>query len=76
MFHEFTLVIAGISDIDDDVINALFEAGCDDATISKCDGRIGLDFSRQASNLFDAIQSAIKDIETANIGARIVEVIA
>ena len=32
--HDFTLVLAGIPELTSQVGNALFEAGCDDATVS------------------------------------------
>lgn len=35
--HDFTLVLYGISELTREVVDALYEAGCDDATIaSRC----------------------------------------
>jgi hypothetical protein len=36
--HEFTLILDGISELGPSIVDALFEAGCDDATLSSCDG--------------------------------------
>lgn len=71
--YEFTLIVDG-ADLQDPVnAEALFEAGCDDATI----GRIGaiqyLDFDREADSLVDAITSAAEAIENLS-GVRVVHV--
>ncbi len=70
--HEFTLVLDGISELTPEIFDALFEAGCDDATMSSRDGVVSLDFGRQASTLGNAIDSAIRDVRAANIGAWVV----
>ena len=44
--HSFVLVVEGVAELDADVEKALFEAGCDDATISVRSGRISLAFTR------------------------------
>jgi len=61
--YEFTLVIDGPVE-DDDVINALFERGCDDATFGSVDGVGYGDFHRKAPALGDAVFSAVKDVES------------
>jgi hypothetical protein len=72
--HEFTLIIDGIPELTPAIMNALFEAGCDDATVSRQGGRISLDFVRAASTLKDAIISAIRDVRKANVGASVLRV--
>jgi hypothetical protein len=72
--HEFTLIIDGVPELTPAIMNALFEAGCDDATVSRQGGRISLDFVRAASTLKDAIISAIRDVGKANVGARVLRV--
>jgi hypothetical protein len=67
--YSFTLILTGIDDLTDDVANALFEAGCDDATPSESGGVVRLGFDREAKTLKDAILSAIRDVKKANIGA-------
>lgn len=60
--YQFTLVIAG--DLDrEEVIDALFEVGCDDATFGSVD-HVGYgDFVREASTLAEAVRSAIEQVE-------------
>ena len=51
-----------------------FQAGCDDATISVCSGRIYITFSRVAASLKDAILRAIRDVESTKICAEVLDV--
>jgi hypothetical protein len=67
--HDFELVLTGITELTTEVEDALFEAGCDDATLSARSGQVFLTFSRTAPTREDAIQSAIRDVQKANIGA-------
>jgi hypothetical protein len=59
--YEFTLKLNRA--VTDDEIEALYEAGCDDAGIET--GPLGTlaDFSREVSSLAEAIASAVHDIE-------------
>lgn len=76
MEYEFTLKFElpdGTSDPEQH-IDALFEAGCDDATIGVGQkGRIALDFTREASSALDAMTSAIENVKKAIPGARLIE---
>jgi len=55
-------------------LDALFEAGCDDAAIGVGQyGMIGLDFTRAAASAEDAIRSAIENVRTAIPGATLVQ---
>ncbi len=67
--HDFTLVLTGIPELTTDVEDALYKAGCDDATLSIRSGRAFLTFSRSAPTLKDAVLSAIQDVRKAAIGA-------
>jgi hypothetical protein len=54
--------------------DALFEAGCDDATVGAGRlGMIGLDFSREATTAKKAIATAIRAVQTAIPGADLIE---
>lgn len=66
---DFTLLLDDISTVDSTVEDALFEAGCDDATISRRFGRVFLTFSREATSLKAAIISAIQDVKRSKIPA-------
>jgi hypothetical protein len=72
--HDFTLVFSGVHELTGNIESALFEAGCDDATISVRSGRIFLTFSREGVSLKEAVISAIRDVEKANIGVKVMRV--
>jgi hypothetical protein len=70
----FRLTLAGIT-LNDEELGALFEAGCDDATFSlERDGTVLGFFDREAETQEDAVLSAIHDLESAEIGARVLRV--
>lgn len=58
--HHLVLVTEGRDLLDDDVLEALYEAGCTDASI----GHRTVEFHREAPTRWDAIQSAIRDVTT------------
>lgn len=72
--HDFTLILTGITPETVGLEDALFAAGCDDATLSFRMGRPVLTFSREADSLKDAILSAISDVRSAGIGANVLRV--
>jgi hypothetical protein len=72
--HDFALVLTGITELTQAAEDALFEAGCDDATLSVRSGRVYLTFSRTAPTLKDAILSAIRDVKKAKIGGDVLRV--
>ena len=61
--HHFTLIVDGPDLQDDTLINAVFEAGCDDAAISRTGGVQYVDFDREAASLDQAILTAVTDLE-------------
>ncbi|MDE0160199.1 MAG: hypothetical protein OXL98_00545 [Acidimicrobiaceae bacterium] len=67
--HHLVLVTEGRDLLDDEVLEALYEAGCTDASI----GHRTVEFDREAPTRWDAIQSAIRDV-TAVAGVNIVDV--
>ena len=72
--YDFALIVGGVSELTSAVEDALFQAGCDDATVSMQHGRLYIEFSRSALSLEDAIISAINDVRNANIGADVLRV--
>jgi hypothetical protein len=72
--HDFALVLTGITELTSEAEDALFEAGCDDATLSLRFGRVYATFSRCALSRRDAILRAICDVRKANIGADVLRV--
>ncbi len=61
--YGFTLETSGKSVLDDDVVDALYEAGCDDAGIGRFLGVECLDFAREAASYCEAVRSAIEDVQ-------------
>jgi hypothetical protein len=72
--HDFTLVLTSITEITPAVEDALFSAGCDDATIATRSGRLFVTFSRTARSTKDAVFSAIGDIGRACPGVDVLRV--
>ncbi len=71
--HSFTLIVEGVEMDDPQVFNALYEAGCDDATIGITNGIPVMDFDRDAASFCEAISSAIADAESVD-GLRVVRI--
>lgn len=59
------MVLDGLDDINEELTNRLYEAGCDDASLGCCEGIVTLEFDRDAGSLAEAIGSAVRDITTA-----------
>ena len=70
----FILTIEEVDVLSDAAQEALFEAGCGDATFGISDGVQTGEFDREAADFSEAVASAIRAIETALVGARVVQV--
>ena len=74
--YEFTLKFR-LPDVNADpeqFIDALAQAGCDDASVGVGQqGRVALDFTREAANALEAIVSAVQAVKDAIPGAELVE---
>lgn len=70
--YSFTLTIAGADVMTEAAQDALFAAGCDDATFGVSDGVQTADFDREAGDFAEAVASAIKAVVSAVAGARVV----
>ncbi|HXV62902.1 MAG TPA: hypothetical protein VEK15_19545 [Vicinamibacteria bacterium] len=68
------LILSGVSEPTSELEDALFEAGCDDATLAFRSGIAYLEFDREAPSLGDAIVSAIRDVERADPRLKVVAV--
>ena len=67
----FLLVLGPLEVPLSEIEDALFEAGCDDALLGIRNGAVYLDFDRSAPSLEDAVFSAIRQIESAPVGAKV-----
>lgn len=73
--HHFVLVLAGVSEINPDLADALFEAVRGDIEFNLRDGVAFLEVDREARTLQQAIVSTIKEVEaTALSSVRVVRV--
>jgi hypothetical protein len=61
--YDFMVILRGLSEIDDDLAEALYEAGCDDGTPFSSEGVAAIGFSRDSTSLESAIRSAIADVQ-------------
>jgi hypothetical protein len=73
MKYEFSLILLECEVTDQDS-DTLYEAGCDDASILTRDGVTRLQFDRQASNLDEALATAIQSVERAGLAVARVEI--
>lgn len=71
--HSFRLNVAGADVMSNQAIDALFEAGCDDATFGRDAGVQYGEFHREAPSLEDAVLSAIRDVELVS-GLQVIRV--
>lgn len=71
---DFALVLDGIADLTDEVMNRLFDAGCGDATFSLRYGLVYAEFSREAESYQQAILTAIEEIRAARVNAEVLRV--
>ena len=60
----FTLMVEGPDLQTDELVDALYEAGCDDALVGRSDGVQFLDFDREADSVGEAVLSAVADVES------------
>src|SRR5271166_5248609 len=63
--YHFTVVLAGLSEISDDLAEALFTAGCDDGSPWSSQGVAAVGFDREAESFEQAVRSAIADVQKA-----------
>lgn len=72
--HKFILVLSGVSEITPELADALYEATRGDIELNMLNGVAFVEFERIAQTLREAVTSAIRDIESAGVGVRIVRV--
>jgi hypothetical protein len=72
--HRFTLILSGVAELTPELADALYEATGGDIECNMRNGVAFLEFTRQARTLRDAITSAIREVEGAGAGVRVVRV--
>ena len=61
--HHFTLIVDGPDVQQKALVDALFDAGCDDALVGRSEGTQYIEFDREAPGLDDAVLSSVADVE-------------
>ena len=70
----FILTVEGADVLNEASQEALFDAGCGDATFGISNGVQTAEFDREAGDFSDAVASAIRQVEGAVPGAKVVNV--
>ena len=63
--YEFDVLLQNLAEITDEQADALFSAGCDDATPASSAGLAWIHVDREADSLEDAIHSAVGQVWSA-----------
>jgi hypothetical protein len=63
--YRFSVILANLAEISDDLADALFEAGCDDGSPWSSQGVGAVNFDREAESFEQAVRSAIADVQKA-----------
>ncbi|MBY0552586.1 MAG: hypothetical protein K2W95_35215 [Candidatus Obscuribacterales bacterium] len=63
--YDFTLVLANLTELTDDLADALFVGGCDDCTPSSSNGVVRVSFTRSGERMEDVVTSTIIEVMRA-----------
>jgi hypothetical protein len=72
--HRFNLILSGVAELTPELADALYEATKGDIECNLRNGVAFLEVTRTGRTLRAAIDSAIKDVEEAGLGVRVVRV--
>lgn len=72
--HTFTLILSGVSELTAELADSLYEATGGDVELNLRDGVAFLEFELQGPSLRKVITTAIRDVENAGVGVRVVRV--
>jgi len=70
---EFTLIVGDVPNLPDALVDALYEAGCDDALVCHGDSELEIEFARETETLDAAVRSAIANVESTGLKVQRVE---
>ncbi|MFV2069494.1 MAG: hypothetical protein ACC645_21220 [Pirellulales bacterium] len=71
---QFTLILSGVAEITSNLADALYAATGGDIEFNMRNDVAFVEFDRKAKSLQDAVKSAIRQVEDANVGVRVVRV--
>ncbi len=63
--YHFTVILADIHEMTEDLAKALFEAGCDDGSPRSSNGVATIDFDRETESIEHAVRSAVANVQKA-----------
>ncbi|TDS95675.1 hypothetical protein EDF78_103133 [Rahnella sp. BIGb0236] len=69
--YHFMLTLSGVTSDTEMLEDALWESGCDDALIAFYGTSVYLEFDREGTSFANAIMTAVRDIESAGLNARV-----
>lgn len=72
--YHFSLVVSDRVELSERIADALYSAGCADATPGTCQGILTLDFHREAPSLEEAIRTAIANVRSTGLDVARVEI--
>jgi hypothetical protein len=72
--HDFTLTLSGADELTAEVADALYEAGCDDASVHSHGATLFATFHREAPSFDEAVASARADVARAGLGLTVIGV--
>lgn len=71
--YEFDVVLTGQTEVTEEQAEALFAAGCDDATPASSNEVAWIHFDREAPSLEEAIRSAVAQVRAAGLSVKKIE---
>lgn len=74
VLYDFTLIIKETNEFTESVADILYKAGCDDGTLSTCNGILAIDFHRESATMDQAIRSAIQDVTSTGLTVKNIDV--
>jgi hypothetical protein len=63
--YNFMLIFEGLDELDEEVVDLLYDAGCDDALFGERHSTPFGEFDREAADFSSAVLSAIRNVESA-----------
>ena len=72
--HDFRMILEGPHEFTVEMADAIYEAGCDDATFGTSNGVHFGTFHREARSFDEAVASATADVERAGVGLTVAAV--
>ena len=72
--YEFSMILGGVNAATANLEDSLFEAGCGDGMVCTYNNTVYVEFNRVADSYKEAVLSAVKDIETSSVKAKVISV--